>query len=42
MRRMFLQKVSGKAGAGAGHCMWANEWEIGVVCRLVPLPPILG
>ena len=26
--------MSGKGGAGAGHCMWANEWEIGVVCRL--------
>jgi len=30
-------QVSGKAGAGAGHCMWANEWEIGVVCRKLAL-----
>merc|ERR550517_622599 len=29
--------VSGKGGAGAGHCMWANEWEIGVVCRKLGL-----
>lgn len=24
--------VSG-VGAGAGQCLWANEWEIGVVCK---------
>ena len=31
---ILIFQVSGKGGAGAGHCMWANEWEIGVVCRL--------
>ena len=24
--------VSGES-AGAGHCLWANEWEIGVICE---------
>ena len=33
-KKYFDIQVSGKGGAGAGHCMWANEWEIGVVCRL--------
>ena len=28
---VFYQ-VSGKT-AGAGHCMWANEWEMGVVSK---------
>ena len=33
-KNILTFEVSGKGGAGAGHCMWANEWEIGVVCRL--------
>jgi len=28
--------VTGK-GAGAGQCLWANEFEIGVLCRILKL-----